>query len=279
MTFFDSHCHLTAEHFDEDRGAAISRAREAGVDRMVTIASSAEDSRAVVALLRENPGLRGSVGVHPHVAGETDPAALPLLRELALSEPAVVAIGETGFDFFYDNAPRAEQEAWFLRQVELAAELDLPLVVHSRDADAETAAALRDLPDGVRGVVHCFTGGRALLDAALEADWYVSFTGLVSFRTYDGAELLRAMPRERLLIETDSPYLAPVPLRGRRNEPANVRFVCEAVAAHRGEDSAEVARYTAENAERLFPLRAGVSSDGNSAPAEDGGAPHGGSAP
>lgn len=252
---FDSHCHLTAPRFDDDRTAVVQRAREAGVRRMVTIASSVPDSRAVVDLVRETPGLRGSVGVHPHEAGEADPAELPILRELARRERGVVAIGETGFDFYYDNAPRAEQEAWFLRQVELAHELGLPLVVHSRDADGETAAILRDLPPGTRGVLHCFAGGRELLDSALAADWYVSFSGLATFRNFENADLLRAVPRDRLLIETDSPYLAPVPVRGKRNEPAHVRFVCRGVAQWRGETEEEVARFTAANAERLFPFR------------------------
>lgn len=257
MTLFDSHCHLTAEQFDGDRAQVIARAREAGVARMVTIASSLPDSRAVVALLRDSPGLRGSVGIHPHAAGESDPDDAAILRELRdlASRPGVVALGETGFDFYYDNAPRHAQMAWFLRQVEIARETGLPLVVHSREADEETASALRALPEGVLGVVHCFTGGRVLLDAALEADWYVSFSGLASFRKFDGGDLLRAVPRDRLLVETDSPYLAPVPLRGKRNEPAHVRFVCEAVAAARGEDPAEVAAFTADNAERLFPVR------------------------
>jgi TatD DNase family protein len=169
----------------------------------------------------------------------------------------MVAVGETGLDYFYDHSPRETQRLSFLRHIELAIELDLPLVVHCREADRDMAAVLRDLPNGVRGVLHCFVGDDDLLDAGLAAGWMISFTGLVTFKSFDGADRLRRVPDDRLMVETDAPYLAPVPFRGRRNEPAHVVEVCDAVAGLRGEPVAEMARITTENARSFFGLRDG----------------------
>ncbi len=254
----DSHCHLTAPQFDTDRDAVLERATAAGVVRMVTVASDTVDSRAVTELIRFRDNLWGAVGVHPHEAGEAQAADIAEIGALAASEDRVVAVGETGLDFYYDNAPRSQQIDIFERQVEIAESLGLPLVVHSRDADDETAAILRSLAPGVSGVLHCFTGGTPLLEAALQADWYVSFSGIVSFRKFDAVEQMRMVPRDRILMETDSPYLAPVPMRGKRNEPAFVTHVCQALSQHLGETPEKVARVTGENTERLFDLTPSV---------------------
>jgi len=165
-----------------------------------------------------------------------------------------VAVGETGLDYYYDNAPRAVQRASFDRHLEVASELGLPVVVHAREADSDVAAALRDMPGGTRGVLHCFTGGEQAFAAAMDADWYVSFSGIASFKSFQAAPLLRQVPENRLLIETDAPYLAPVPHRGRRNEPAHVVHVAEAVAAHLDQEVAEVALRTTENACRFYGI-------------------------
>jgi TatD DNase family protein len=166
----------------------------------------------------------------------------------------MVAVGETGLDFFYDHSPRARQEELFRLHLSLAEDLGLPVVVHSRAADELTREIVREWGPKVRGVLHCFTGGADLLDTALETGWMVSFTGIITFKKYDGADLLRRVPRDRLMVETDGPYLAPVPHRGRRNEPAYVVRVAEAMAAIRGEDPEDVRGYTSENAIRFFNL-------------------------
>ena len=252
MNLFDSHCHLTAEAFDDDVEPILARARAEGVTELVTIASDLDDAAQALGLARDTDGLWCSAGLHPHEADRFDDSTIPGLRRLAV-EPEVVAIGEAGLDFHYDNAPRERQQKCFQAQLALAAELDLPIVVHSRDADAETAGLLREAT-GVRGVLHCFTGGPGLLEAGLDAGWMVSFSGIVSFRRFDGADLVRRVPDDRLLIETDSPYLAPVPNRGRRNEPSYLPLTCAAVAGMRDQALEAVAELTRRNARAFYGL-------------------------
>ena len=253
MTFADSHCHLTDRAFRADRAAVLQRAREAGVRRIVTVASDASDARAALDLARVRSGVWCTAGVHPHSvggpAGGTDPGAV---RELA-RHPLCVAIGETGLDYHYDNAPRAAQRRSFARHVELAAELELPLVVHSREAEADTAAVIREAGGRFRGVLHCFTGPAELLALAIDAGWFVSFTGIATFGSFDAA-LVRQVPRDRYMIETDAPYLAPVPRRGRRNEPAFVPHVAGALARIRGETVETVAADTWTNAACFYGI-------------------------
>jgi len=253
MELFDSHCHLTDERFAGEVDAVLQRARHGGLAAMVTIASDAPDALTAAALADAHPDVWSSAGIHPHVAESADARGQDTVREL-LAHPRVVAVGETGLDYHYDNSPRAVQRALFEWHLEQAAETDLPVIVHSRDADQDTIAMLRAAGSGVRGVLHCFAGGVALLDAALELDWWVSFAGLVSFKGYESADLVRAVPDARLLVETDSPYLAPFPHRGRRNEPLHVRNVAEAVATHRGQELAEVAALTTANARTFYGL-------------------------
>jgi len=253
MLFFDTHCHLTDAKFAGEVPDVLRRAAAAGTTRLVTIASDPDDAVAAFELT-SNAGVWSTAGVHPHVAAQARPADYARIREL-LHEPNVVAVGETGLDYFYDNSPRAVQRECFDRQLEIAAEFARPIVVHSRDAHTDMIAAIR-AADGVVGVLHCFSGDAALLDAALAADWYISLAGPVSFKKYEGADLVRAIPADRLLVETDSPYLAPVPHRGKRNEPAFVREVAAAVANLRGVTHDEIARLTTENALRFYRLAA-----------------------
>ena len=252
IEYFDSHCHLTATAFREDREAVLLRASDAGVTRIVTIASDVADAEAALALARARPGLWSTAGVHPHEAGAADPADLGRVRALAVEHEEVVAIGETGLDYHYDNAPRPVQRRLFEAHLALGAELSLPVVVHAREADEDVAAALRAMPSGTVGVLHCFTGGARAFGEAMAAGWYVSFSGIASFRSFEPVDLLREVPADRLLVETDAPYLAPVPNRGRRNEPANVVHVAEAVAGHLVAEADEVARRTTENARRFY---------------------------
>lgn len=250
---FDSHCHLTADAFDGDRDAVLERAREAGVDGLVTVASIPADALAGLRLAEERDWVWTTAGYHPHEASRAGRGWKGEVREM-LQRERVVAVGECGLDYHYDNAPRDVQRRVLAGHVEIAAETGLPLIVHSRDADDDTAAVLRDLPPGVGGVVHCFTGSDALLDAALEAGFHVSFTGIVSFRGYGAVHQVARVPADRLMIETDAPYLAPVPHRGRRNEPSFVREVAAAVASHRGESVEDVARATTRTARRFYSL-------------------------
>ena len=252
IEYFDSHCHLTDAAFRDDREAVFRRAREAGVGRLVCIASDLADARAALALVEERERAWSTAGVHPHEAGSTGPGDLDEIRELAAAHPKVVAVGETGLDYHYDNAPRAAQRRSFEAHLALGAELGLPVIVHARDADDDVAATLRGMPAGTSGVLHCFTGGPRAFAEAMAAGWYVSFSGIASFRSFDPVELLRAVPEDRLLIETDSPYLAPVPRRGRRNEPENLVHVAVAVAAHLGRTVDDVALRTTENACRFY---------------------------
>lgn len=256
----DSHCHLTDGRLQNDRLDVLLRAREAGVEGIVMIASDRADAEEIGTLLDtgrrggEIPRLWGSAGIHPHEADGVGPGDLDKIEELARSHPGIVAIGETGLDFYYDNSPRSVQESLFRDHMGLAEKLDMPIVVHSRSADSLTGLILGEWGGRVRGVLHCFTGNEELLETALELDWMVSFTGIITFKKYDGQDLLRRIPKDRLMVETDAPYLAPVPHRGKRNEPAFVTQVAEALARIRGEDLEAVVGYTTANAVRFFGL-------------------------
>ncbi len=218
---------------------------------MVTIASDVEDARAACEVAEGREGVWSTAGVHPHQAGDAAPDAVERVRELAGGD-TVVAVGETGLDYHYDNAPRPVQRRLFDAHLELGAELGLPVVVHAREADADIAAALRGMPAGTSGVLHCFTGGELAFEEAMAAGWYVSFSGIASFNSFGAADLLREVPGDRLLVETDAPYLAPVPRRGKRNEPAFVTHVASAVADHLGIAVGDLARTTTANAVRFY---------------------------
>jgi TatD DNase family protein len=262
--YFDSHCHLTATAFRDDREAVLRSAFDAGVTRLVCIASDLSDAREALAFAEElsgrdavegearAPAVWSTAGVHPHEAGKAATGDVEIIGELAREHDCVVAIGETGLDYHYDHAPRPVQRALFDAHLALGADTGLPVVVHAREADEDVAAALRGMPDGTLGVLHCFTGGDLAFAAAMDAGWYVSFSGIASFRSFEPVELLREVPTDRLLIETDAPYLAPVPFRGKRNVPANVVHVAAAVASHLGVDPQVVAASTTENARRFY---------------------------
>lgn len=251
---FDSHCHLTDEKLIPDRADVLARAAAAGVNGMVTIASDAADAVHALELARRHGQVWCSAGIHPHAAAAATDADRARVLELC-ADPRVVALGETGLDYYYDNAPRAVQRDLFEWHLAQASALGRPVVVHSREADDDVIAMLRAAP-GARGVLHCFSGGATLLDAALTAGWYISFAGPVSFKRFDdaAADLLRRVPDERLLIETDSPYLAPVPWRSKRNEPAYLAHTCAAVARWRGQEVAAVAALTERNARAFYGL-------------------------
>jgi len=255
----DSHCHVAEPEFDADRADVLQRAAANGVSTLVCVGATGPaqtNARALALVGRQGPvEIVATVGVHPHHASTADDAAFALLERLARA-PGVVAIGETGLDFHYNFSPPAAQRAAFARTVALARAVGLPLVVHVREAHVEAAELLgAEGAAAVGGVIHCFTGGRDDARRYLDLGFHISVAGVVTFKNADALRAaVRAVPRDRLLVETDAPYLAPVPHRGRRNEPAHVRVVAEAVAAVRGEPFAAVAEATTANACRLFRL-------------------------
>ena len=247
----DTHAHLDA--FDGDVDAVLSRARVAGVTRVIAVGTDVESGRATLSVCEREEGVYAVLGLHPHEAGQTGDADLAELRSL-LAHRKVVGVGETGLDHFRDYAPRDDQLRLFRAQSELARELGKALVVHTRAADDETVAVLLKLPPDLPVVLHCFSSA-SLLPPALEHGWYVSFAGNV---TYPKAGELRQaaarVPAERILAETDSPYLAPQSVRGERNEPANVVHTLAVLADVRGEEPETLARVIEENAAAAFGL-------------------------
>lgn len=254
--FLDSHAHLADSAFDADRDDVIRRARDAGAVGIVCIGESIARARAAERIARAHPDfIWWTAGVHPHDASSFDDASDPAhIAECA--ERGAVAIGECGLDYHYDNSPRDVQRSVFARQLRVARETRLPVVVHTRDAEDDTRALIADAAaDGVVGVLHCYTGTIGLAEAALASGWYVSFSGIITFRKWVDDDLLRVVPDDRLLVESDSPYLAPVPNRGKRNEPSWVVSTVVRLAAARGTSPPSLGDRCAENARRLFKLR------------------------
>jgi TatD DNase family protein len=253
--FVDSHAHLADPAFDADRDAVIERARLAGALAVVCIGESLAAAARARVLAAGHPGLvYFTAGVHPHdAAGFDESRDLPAVAEEV--RRGAVAIGECGLDYHYDHSPRALQRRCFAAQLALAASTRLPVVVHTREAEDDTRDMVADAAaDGVRGVLHCFTGTRALAEHAVAHGWYVSFSGIVTFRKWNDEALLRAIPDDRILTESDAPYLAPVPNRGKRNEPAWVAHTVARLAQARGTDAATLGRRAADNAVALFGL-------------------------
>ncbi len=264
----DSHAHLDFPEFDPDRGAVIARARAAGMVAILNMGADLESSRASVALAQQYDFIYAAVGVHPHDAKTLTPTALEELRALA-RHPKVVAMGEIGLDYYRDLSPRPVQRQAFADQLALAAELGLPVVIHSRDALDDTLSILRGWTGG--GVLHSYSGGPERLEEVLAMGFSIGISGPVTFATAHRLRTVAArVPLDRLLIETDCPYLTPEPHRGRRNEPAYVWYVAGAVARARGMPAEEVARITAENAARLFRLPI-LPTEGESQTAQQGG--------
>ena len=255
---FDSHCHLDPRAFDDAAGidAAIARAKDAGVLRMVTIGSGygADTARAAVDVAARNEGVWATVGVHPHDAKLWDDAMDEQIQGFATRDK-VKALGEMGLDFHYDNSPRDVQRTVFRRQIALARELELPIVIHDRESADETLEILlAERAFEGRGVLfHCYSGDVATMRRIVAAGGYVSIPGIVTFKKADTMRAVaKETPEDRLLVETDSPFLAPIPFRGKRNEPAYVVHTVGAIAAERGETPDAIARLTWDNASRFF---------------------------
>ncbi len=251
----DTHCHLADPAYEADREAVLARAAEAGVAAVIVIGETPENAERAAALAATHPWLAATAGLHPHEASRWDAAMAEWLAN-ALHAPRVVAAGEMGLDYHYDHSPRDVQRAAFDAQLGIAADAGKPAIIHARDADADVAAALRAHPRAI-AILHSFSSGSGLLRAGVDMGHYVSFSGMVTFRSWRLDDAIRATPLDRLLIETDGPYLAPVPYRGKRNEPGYVRLVAERIAQVLGLDVGELIARTGENAARVFGLEPG----------------------
>jgi len=257
----DSHCHLDFRHFDEDREAVLARASRAGVTAIIVPAVDLRSCETALALARRRPQVYAAVGVHPNSCAEFGPETLPALSALC-RRPGVVAIGEIGLDYYRERCPPAQQKRALRQQLQLARDCALPVIIHNRDADADLlpllAAHARALPPalaGRSGVLHSFSASSEVARQALELGFYLGFTGPLTFRKAEGLRAVaREVPAERLLVETDAPWLSPVPFRGKRNEPAYLPYIVRQLAELRGVSAAEMARVTSDNARRLFRL-------------------------
>ena len=254
MSVIDSHCHLDFPDFAEELDAVVARALAAGVERMVTISTRVARGETYRALAERFAQVYFTIGTHPHQAAEEAETDAEAIRRFA-AHPKCVAIGEAGLDHHYDYAPREIAERVFRAQIGLARELDLPLVIHARDADADVARILRE--EMARGrfaaLLHCFTSSRALAETGLELGLYISFSGVLTFKnSVDLRAIARDCPLDRLLVETDAPYLAPIPHRGRRNEPAFVVSTAQALAQAKGVSFDEIASVTRANTLAIF---------------------------
>lgn len=250
----DSHCHLDFPDFAEERDAIIARARAAGVGRLVTISTRVKQFKQLAEIAEQYEDVFCTVGTHPHSAAEEVDTPPEEIERLA-AHPKVVGIGEAGLDYFYDKAPRDVQALVFRNHIRIARETGLPLVIHARDADEDVAAILEE--ETGKGsfpfVLHCFSSGRRLAERGVALGGYVSFSGILTFKKSEELrEIARDLPADRLLVETDAPYLAPVPFRGKRNEPAYVAHTAFVLADVRGISADEVAQLTTANFFRLF---------------------------
>jgi TatD DNase family protein len=259
MAMVDSHCHIAGPEFAADLEDVIQRARDAGLSHALVILAADDEAEIARAhdVARAWDAVRFSIGVHPHAAGKfaADPASATRQVDAAIAaQPLARGLGEIGLDYHYDFAPRDAQQRVFREQIRLARARRLPIVIHTREAEDDTFAILADeSADEVGGVFHCFTGDRAMARRALDRGFHISLAGIVTFpRALELHEVARMVPLDRLLIETDSPYLAPVPLRGTRNEPAHVTHVAARIAGLRGTTPAAVADAALENFRRLF---------------------------
>ena len=252
--YFDTHAHYDSSKFDADRDAVLRALPESGVTLVVDPGDNAERSRRAVELAQQYPHVYAAVGWHPEEAENWDENSLPAIRELA-KQPKVCAIGEIGLDYYWDTTYRERQKEMFRAQIELALELDLPVIVHDREAHGDSLEIVRDYP-ALRGVFHCFSGSVEMAQELLRRGWYLGFDGPITYKNAARApEVIRICPMERILLETDSPYLAPVPNRGQRNDSRNLPYIAATVARIKDMPVEAVAAQTMENGQKLFGIR------------------------
>ncbi|MBS5788789.1 MAG: TatD family hydrolase [Clostridioides difficile] len=254
---FDSHAHLNDERFDEDRDELINSLKEKSVDLVVNPGADIETSKSAVELSKKYDFIYAAVGVHPHDVSDLDDTAIDTLRNLAIENNKVVAIGEIGLDYYYDYSPRDSQKEWFKKQILLANELKLPIIIHDRDAHADTFDIIKEYKsDEIGCVLHCYSGSVELAREYIKLGCYISIPGTVTFKNSRKVrEVAREIPLDRLFIETDSPYMAPEPHRGKRNDPSLVAFVADKIAQEKGISYEEVCDKTKENAKKFFKIK------------------------
>lgn len=251
---FDTHAHLNDERFDDDREELIMSLKGNGVEAYCEIAYDMASSYKAYELALKYDFIYAAVGVHPHDAKDLTEEDLPKLREL-LSKDKVVALGEIGLDYYYDNSERDVQRFWFARQLDLAKEVDMPITVHSRDAMEDTINILKEHGTG-DGIIHCYSGSKESARILLDMGYYISFAGPCTFKNANSIlEVIKYVPEDRMLIETDSPYLAPVPYRGKRNCPIYVAEVAKKIAELKGKSFDEIVRITMENAKKVYRIK------------------------
>ncbi|MBN1382781.1 MAG: TatD family hydrolase [Deltaproteobacteria bacterium] len=252
--FIDSHAHLELEDYDRDRDEVVQRARDAGVELIVTIGIDLADSRKAVALTKRYNEVYASIGVHPHDVKSVDDETYNALKELA-KHNKVVAYGEIGLDFYRNLSPRQTQIRRFSEQLDLAMDLDLPVIIHSRNAHTETYDILKQWQGKHRGVIHCFSGNADQAEQFLDLGFYISIPGPVTYKKAPKIQnVVRQVPLDSLMIETDAPFLTPEPYRGKRNEPAFVVYTAKKVAELKGVSIDEAGRITSDNTKRLFGI-------------------------
>lgn len=252
---FDTHAHMDDRAFDADRDALLRALPEQGIALLMNPGCSLASSRAADLLSRQYEYIYAAVGSHPDAADEVDEAVLAQYRAMARANEKIRAIGEIGLDYHYEDVPRARQQEAFRAQLALAAELELPVIVHEREAHADAMQIVSEFPT-VTGVFHCFSGSAEMAAWLVERGWYIGFTGVLTFKNARRAvEVAAAVPPERLVLETDCPYMSPEPYRGRRNDPGKLRYTAERLGQLRGLSMQQVAQLTAENGRRLYRIR------------------------
>jgi len=251
----DTHCHLDFKDFDDDFEAVLKRSRDSGIKFIINVGSSLEGTDRSVKIARENEFIYAAIGIHPHEADKVSEDDLKIFAEF-INKPKVVAIGEIGLDYYKNISSRENQKKLFIGLLETAKAVKLPLIIHNRDSNEDTIGILKDIMgESVRGVMHCFSGDEAFLKICLDMGFFISFTCNITYKNAARLrEIVKLVPMDRLLLETDAPFLAPQNFRGKRNEPMHVRYAAEEVAKIKGIDFDEVAKVTAENATGLFKL-------------------------
>lgn len=252
---FESHAHYDSQQFDEDRDELLKSMPENGVGTIVNSAADWDSVTEVVELAQKYPHVYAAVGMHPTEVGDLDEERFVYLKSQCQKQK-VVAVGEIGLDYYWDKESHDVQKKWFIRQLELARELDLPVIIHSRDAAADTLEIMQKYAQGLRGVIHCFSYSKELAREYVKMGFYIGVGGVVTFKNGKKLkEIVEEIPLERILLETDSPYLAPIPFRGKRNSSIYIRYVAEEIANLKGISYEEVVAQTEENGKQLFRIK------------------------
>lgn len=251
---FDTHAHYDDSQFEKDRDMVLASMPELGVGTIVNVSASYDSCRRAVALAEKYPFVYAAVGIHPDEVGALNEETFAEMKKL-FQHKKVVAVGEIGLDYYWDNEPHDVQQEWFIRQVELARELDLPVLIHSREAAADTMYVMKTYAQGLRGVIHCYSYSREMAEEYVKMGFYIGIGGVVTFKNAKKLkEVAEAVPLKRIVLETDCPYMAPEPFRGRRNQSSYLRYVAEKIAELKDISTEEVIAVTEENARKLYRL-------------------------